>query len=266
MTNRYGFGANWARFIETSFTPERRETAKSRLLDFMNQPDLNGLRFLDIGSGSGLHSLAAFDAGAMAIHSFDYDMDSVSTTAELKKQAGNPSHWIVERGDVLDKDYLAKLGRWDIVYSWGVLHHTGDMWAAIDNAAHLVQPDGLFFIALYSSNVAMPSTEFWLDIKKKYNAAGATGKRMLEYWYLWRFGIDRNPLRIPRLLHDMRQKKHSRGMDYMTDVRDWLGGWPMEYADDQETITFLKQRHGFELVRISTGEACTEFLFKKPPM
>ncbi len=50
-------------------------------------------------------------------------------------------------------------------------------------------------------------------------------------------------------------------MSYMTDVRDWLGGWPMEYADDQQVIATMKAKHGFTLSNISTGEACTEFLF-----
>ena len=120
-----------------------------------------------------------------------------------------------------------------------------------------------FFIALYSSNVASPSTEFWLDVKKRYNLADARAKRRMELWYLWRFGLDRNPLRLPVLIKQIYEKKKQRGMSYMTDVRDWLGGWPMEYADDQEVIDVMKKKHSFALINISTGEACTEFLFAR---
>jgi SAM-dependent methyltransferase len=263
MPERYDFGKNWASFIDAHFSVERRKIAKQRLLDFLKTRDLQNFSFLDIGSGSGLHSMAAYDAGAARIHSFDYDEVSVQTTARLKALAGAPAHWTVERGDVLDVDYMQGLGLWDIVYSWGVLHHTGAMWNAIDNAASRVAANGLLFIALYSSNVASPSTEFWLDVKKRYNRADAGGKRRMELWYLWRFGLDRNPLRLPLLIKQIYQKKKQRGMSYMTDVRDWLGGWPMEYADDHEVIDVMKEKHGFTLVNISTGEACTEFLFAR---
>lgn len=261
MSERFEFGKNWAAFIDANFSAERRDISRQRLLDFLERQDLQNVSFLDIGSGSGLHSMAAFDAGAARIHSFDYDEASVRTTDRLRTLAGSPPNWTVERGDVLDADYLKRLGVWDIVYSWGVLHHTGAMWNAIRNAAGRVAPNGLFFVALYSSNVARPSTEYWLDVKKRYNLAGAAGKRRIELWYLWRFGLDRNPLRLPLLIKQIYEKKKQRGMSYMTDVRDWLGGWPMEYADDHDVIDHMKQEHGFTLVKIATGEACTEFLF-----
>jgi SAM-dependent methyltransferase len=263
MQERYEFGKNWASFVDANFSTERRDISKRRLLGFLKRADLENLSFLDIGSGSGLHSMAAHDAGAGRIHSFDYDEMSVQTTARLRTIAGDPANWTVEKGDVLDIDYLRNLGLWDIVYSWGVLHHTGAMWNAIDNAAGRVAPNGLFFIALYSSNVASPSTEFWLDVKKRYNLADASGKRWMELCYLWRFGLDRNPLRLPLLIKQIVDKKRQRGMSYMTDVRDWLGGWPMEYADDQQVIDVMKEKHGHALVNISAGEACTEFLFTR---
>jgi 2-polyprenyl-6-hydroxyphenyl methylase/3-demethylubiquinone-9 3-methyltransferase len=146
MSERYDFGKNWASFIDANFSVDRRNIAKQRLLDFLKRQDLKDLSFLDIGSGSGLHSMAAYDAGASRIHSFDYDEVSVQTTARLKAIVGEPSNWAVARGDVLNLDYLRDLGLWDIVYSWGVLHHTGAMWNAIDNAAGRVAPNGLFFI------------------------------------------------------------------------------------------------------------------------
>lgn len=259
MQQRYEFGANWAAFVERSYSQERRDAARTRLLGFLGLDDLDGRSFLDIGCGSGLHSLAAHDAGAGPLLSFDYDELSVRTSAHLRKLAGAPPDWRVERGDVLDDTYLAGLPQWDIVYAWGVLHHTGAMWRAVGNAAGRVAPGGLFFLALYSSNVASPSTEFWLDVKRRYNAAGAFGRRRLEAWYIWRFGLGRN---LPLLLKQIRDKAKQRGMSYMTDVRDWLGGWPMEYADDQEVTDLLEGKHGFELVRVATGEACTEFLFR----
>ncbi|WP_189546220.1 class I SAM-dependent methyltransferase [Mesorhizobium sp. M2E.F.Ca.ET.209.01.1.1] len=247
--------------MEKHYSSERRSVAASKLLSFLGRESLEGMDFLDIGSGSGLHSLAAFDAKAERVHSFDFDPLSVKTTGKLRQLAGAPLNWTVERGDVLDFDYLEKLGTWSLVYSWGVLHHTGAMWQAIENAAGRVAPGGLLFIALYSSNVVKPSAQFWLDVKRRYNAADARHRRLMECWYIWRFGLGRNPLRWPLLLKQIYDKKKGRGMSYMTDVRDWLGGWPMEFADDQAVVSYLKDR--FELVRMSTGEACTEFLFRE---
>ena len=263
---RFAFGANWESFVRTSYTPLRRAAARQDLLSFLGVERLDGLSFLDIGSGSGLHSLAAFDAGAARIHSFDYDPLSVSTTLHLRRLAGDPPHWHAEQGDVLDDAYLGGLGTFDVVYSWGVLHHTGAIWTAVDNAAALVKPGGLFFVALYSSNVATPSTAFWLDVKRRYNAADAAGKRRMEWWYIWRFGLGRNPLlypiRLPLLLRQVYDRRRKRGMSYMADVRDWLGGWPMEYADDQEVVDRLAAQHGQTLLNVATGEACTQFLFR----
>ncbi|TIQ40734.1 MAG: class I SAM-dependent methyltransferase [Mesorhizobium sp.] len=261
-SDRYEFGANWASFVDNHYSAERRRMATDKLLSFLGKTSLEGMDFLDIGSGSGLHSLAAFDAKADRIHSFDLDPLSVTTTGKLRHLAGDPPNWTVERGNVLDAVYLETLGTWSLVYSWGVLHHTGAMWQAVENAARRVAPGGLFFIALYSSNVVKPSAEFWLDVKRRYNASSPRRRRWMEYWYIWRFDLGRNPLQLPQLVKRIHEKKKGRGMSYMTDIRDWLGGWPMEFADDQAVIDFLKERFDFELVRISTGEACTEFLFQ----
>src|SRR5262245_33858198 len=128
---RYGFGKNWAQFIDAHFDQERVDIAQQHLLAFLKLPDLAGKVFLDIGCGSGLHSLAAWRAGAREVISFDIDADSVQTTRQLRHWGGNPPNWCVRQGSVLDPEFLAGLPPADIVYSWGVLHHTGAMWDAV---------------------------------------------------------------------------------------------------------------------------------------
>ncbi len=258
---RFEFGKNWLDFIKKNYGDEQVTIAKEHLLGFLKRDDLKGIEFLDIGCGSGLHSVAALDAGAKSVHSFDYDPNSVAATEYVREQVGRPKNWTVEQGSVLDDDYMNSLPQYDVVYSWGVLHHTGDVWHAIRNAADKVKPGGLFYIALYSADVQVdPPPEFWLDVKKKYVSSGWLKRRYMDLWYVWRFEINRNPLLLPMFLKKVKEYKKSRGMNVFTDIRDWLGGWPMEFVYDEDAIKYCENL-GFRLENIATGEANTEFLF-----
>src|SRR5262249_47861842 len=131
---RYGFGKNWAEFIAKNFNEAIVEESHAHLARFLRVSTLEALTFLDIGCGSCLHSLAAYRMGGREIISFDYDRDSVETTERVSDYAGNPSAWTVMQGSVLDRQLMERLPPADIVYSWGVLHHTGAMWSAVRNA------------------------------------------------------------------------------------------------------------------------------------
>jgi len=261
---RFGFGKNWAEFVDAHLSDERIDQAQKHLLRFLRLDNLIGQTFLDIGCGSGLHSLAALRAGAERIVSFDYDPDSVATTNHVRALAGEPAHWRVMQGSVLDPAFIHNLEPADIVYSWGVLHHTGDLWGAVENAAKPMHPEGVFYIALYSSDVYLdPPPEYWLDLKRRYNRAGPWMKRWMEWQYAWRQSIfpdlknSRNPLKL------IKGYGASRGMSFWTDVRDWLGGYPMAFAGNEETKRFCQDRLGLELLNISAGEGNTEFLFRR---
>jgi SAM-dependent methyltransferase len=261
---RFGFGDNWNKFIRQKHNKQRLDAAANRLKVFLKRDDLKGLDFLDIGSGSGLHSTAALTMGAGRVHSFDYDPNSVKATTFLWEQMGRPANWKIERGDALDKAYMEGLGKWNFVYSWGVLHHTGKMWDAIRNAQGCVAQDGLFFIALYSKDADFqPSKEFWLEIKQEYNRVTPFTKWLMMWWYVWRFGMQMSVLNLPGVIKQIYTYRVQRGMNYFTDIRDWIGGWPMEYAGDQETVDLLEEEYGFELINVATGHACSEFLFRR---
>ena len=260
---RFEFGKNWTQFVEKHFSIERVEIAKSHLLNFLEIEDLKGLKFLDIGCGSGIHSLAAQKAKAETVFSFDYDQCSVNATQLLRESYGNMDNWAITQGSVLNSEFLKQLPKFDIVYSWGVLHHTGDVWNAIRNASGLVKPHGQFYIALYSANVHTdPPPEFWIEVKQRYISSSESRKRLMEAWYIWRFMLHKNLLRIPVILTKWIQYKKSRGMNMLIDIRDWLGGWPMEFVYDQDAVEYI-EKLGFKLIKMATGEANTEFLFTK---
>jgi 2-polyprenyl-6-hydroxyphenyl methylase/3-demethylubiquinone-9 3-methyltransferase len=260
---RFEFGENWHDFVTRSYGEGRVEISKQHLLKFLGRNDLKSLEVIDIGCGSGLHSVAALEAGAKHVHSFDSDAKSIDATTYVKRQVGNPRNWTIEQGSVLDAAYMAGLPKYDLVYAWGVLHHTGDVWSAIRGAAGRVKSGGQFYVALYSADMHIdPPPDFWLGIKKRYVSSNWLMRRLIELWYIRRFHIGRNPLNIPKFARTVRDYKENRGMSFMTDQRDWLGGWPMEFVHDQEAVAFV-EKLGFKLEKMTTGKANTEFLFMR---
>lgn len=181
---RHASGRNWRHFVSHAFDEDRLAVAKSALLDSLGRASLVGLTLPDIGSGSGLHSLAAHHAGADRVVSFDYEPNSVEGSMSLHRLTGSPASWSVELGDVLDRAFLASLPPADVVESWGVLHRTGKVWEAIENAASLIGPDGVALLALYASDVyADPAA--WLEVKRRYDLASLLGRRLIEARHLW---------------------------------------------------------------------------------
>ncbi|MBW2386200.1 MAG: class I SAM-dependent methyltransferase [Deltaproteobacteria bacterium] len=256
----YEFGKNWAQFVDSSYSEERLRISQEHLLDFLRLRDLTGHTFMDVGCGSGLHSLAAHRAGADQVISLDVDEDSVATTRLLWEREGRPRNWSIHHGSVLDKDFLAGLEPVDILYSWGVLHHTGDMWQAIRNAAELMKPDGLMYIALYTTT---HKSAYWIEVKKRYNLAGKWERRWIELVYLLRHRILIDLMARQSTFKLIREYEKNRGMEFMTNVRDWLGGWPYEDCSIDEFVDFAHDDLEAELIRIKTGEACTEYVLKK---
>jgi SAM-dependent methyltransferase len=261
---RFAFGANWARFLDT--VDERRiQEAERALREMLGASTLAGLTMLDIGSGSGLHSLAACRMGAQ-VRSFDYDPQSVSCTRRLRDM--HPSlkpQWQVEQGSVLDGDYLASLGTFDLVYSWGVLHHTGRMWPAIEAAAARVAPGGRLFIAIYNDQGR--SSRLWLRVKRAYNAL-PNGLRWLVLWpafmRLWAPTTLRD-LASGRPFATWRGFVANRGMSPWRDVVDWVGGLPFEVAKPEQIFDFLAAR-GFRMRKLVTcggGLGCNEYVFER---
>lgn len=255
----FAFGRNWAEFVRSSLSEDRVEIARRHLLEFLRAEDLAGRSFLDIGCGSGLHSLAALRAGADSVVSFDVDADAVATTRFLWGREGRPTNWIVREGSALDPVFLESVEPADVLYSWGVLHHTGAMWQALRNVAPLVAKGGVFYLALYTTSARSP---YWIGIKQRYNRSGPAGKRWMEAAYLLRHRLLPDLLQRRNTWRLVREYKKSRGMAFMTDVRDWLGGWPYEDCTPEELVDFARDELNLGLERIRTGEACTEYLLR----
>jgi SAM-dependent methyltransferase len=265
--DRFEFGRNWAAFLRV-LDEDRIRTAERALQQMLRASRLDGLRFLDIGSGSGLSSLAARRLGAR-VHSFDYDPHSVACTAELRRRyfPSDPD-WTVEHGSALDEAYLRRVGLFDIVYSWGVLHHTGRMWEALEYAALPVAPGGRLFIAIY--NDTGTQSRRWRTIKRVYNALPrwarvpyAVGVSLPgEIRALAGAVLRRRPGEYVREWTTYRGR---RGMNRWHDLLDWVGGYPYEFATPDEIFEFYRER-GFALISMQCGGVglgCNQFVFER---
>ena len=252
---RFDFGENWTRFLRL-LDDDRIAAAEAGLRGMLGVADLRGKSFLDIGSGSGLMSLAARRLGA-AVTSFDYDPKSVACTGELRRRyfADDPS-WRVMSGSVLDAAFMNGLGAFDIVYSWGVLHHTGHMWDAIRNAAGRVAPGGSFFIAIYNDQGFR--SRYWRAVKKIYNR-NRLGRIAMTIAHIPNVFLARVVVRAltGRL-------GGNRGMSLWYDMHDWLGGYPFEVATPKAIIDFVTPL-GFAVAKTNCTRryGCNEFVFTR---
>jgi len=251
------FGKNWEDFLKT-ISEDQIKSAIQDIEEWLGKDKIIGKSVLDIGCGSGIHSLAYYLLGAKSIDSFDFDPFSIKTTQSLWEKNNKPQNWKIFQGSILDTDLLNGLNHYDIVYSWGVLHHTGDLWKAIENAAYLVKPGGYFWISIYAKG---PDYGKHLRLKRRYNAATPLGKRWMEFVFIlkvmaWRSVHLQNPFAW--------NAKKSRGMDTYHDIVDWLGGLPYEVATEDEIVQFCRNR-GLVLERIKViGEGgCNIYVFRR---
>jgi 2-polyprenyl-3-methyl-5-hydroxy-6-metoxy-1,4-benzoquinol methylase len=253
---RFRFGQNWSRFLR-HLTPERVAAAESSMRELLETQTLAGTRFLDAGSGSGLFSLAANRLGA-TVHSFDYDPQSVACTTELRaRYARNAEAWTVEEASVLDAAYVERLGKFDVVYSWGVLHHTGNMHKAFDNIEKCVGENGQLVIAIYNHQGAI--SRYWTVIKKLYNRHVWLRPFIVALHTPYLIGVRF----LARALTG--RLALERGMSLWYDTLDWLGGYPFEVARPEEVVAHFK-RYGFWLEGLHTcggRHGCNEFVFRR---
>ncbi len=253
----FHFGENWQRYL-AHVDDEAVAFAERGLLKLVPRDRLRGATFIDIGCGSGIHALAAYRLGAK-VTAIDVDADSVAAALVLLNRYGAEAD--VRRESVFDAQ-----GQFDVVYSWGVLHHTAAMWKAIEHAAGLVKPGGLFAIALYQKT---PACGVWARIKRRYSKSGRTVQSVIRYPYmaLLLLRLAAGGTHVRRYLRDY---KSNRGMNFFTDIHDWLGGYPYESASAEEIKTFFDGL-GFGVVfedprpagRGVFGTGCIEFTFEK---
>jgi SAM-dependent methyltransferase len=228
MSDHFAFGKNWASYAE-GIGETQISGAVANLRRLLGGDDLADRRVIDIGCGSGLHSLAALRLGAAEVVAVDIDPDSVATTEALLQRTVPHARYRVARASVFDLD-PAKWGTFDLVYAWGVLHHTGDLAAALHRASALVAPGALFIVALYRKTWLCG---FWKWEKRWYAHVSADTQKRVRTTY-------RRLMALELLVKGRRLDDYvsayvgNRGMDFEHDMHDWLGGYPYESASPAE--------------------------------
>lgn len=256
QANKFKFGSNWSLFLG-SVDEQRIAEAQKSLSKMLKMEDLQGKTFLDVGSGSGLSSLVARRLGAK-VSSFDVDAQSVACTAILRQRyMPEDPDWMIREGSALDAQYLSSLGKFDIVYSWGVLHHTGVMWQALENVIIPVKSNGLLFVAIYNDQGWISS--YWHEVKRIYNHNAVLRAIVTLFHAPYLIGARFLVRAVQGRL------KVERGMSLWYDMLDWLGGWPFETATNESVIRFYEER-GFRLLNHRSAgrrHGCNEFVFER---
>jgi len=261
---RFGFGENWNAFLKV-IDEGRIAEAQRSLRDFLAIDNLEGKSFLDIGSGSGLFSLVARRMGAR-VHSFDFDANSVGCAQELKRRYfPEDPNWIIGQGSVLDRTYVESLGQFDVCYSWGVLHHTDQLWRAIFNAQMTVAPGGVLYIAIYNDEGIVSA--IWETVKRTYcrNAFGRAAMSAIFYPAFFLGGLLLDLVKVRNPARRYSEHRKYRGMSLIHDWKDWLGGFPYERASTDRIEGFLAN-FGFDKVRTDRpdfGFGNNQFVFRR---
>jgi 2-polyprenyl-3-methyl-5-hydroxy-6-metoxy-1,4-benzoquinol methylase len=251
----FSFGENWLNFLRT-ISADAIDRAMADTCEWLPDEQIRGRTVIDIGCGSGLHSLAFLKRKALQVTSIDIDPRSVQASRQLWEHAGRPMNWQIDQGSILGESALSQQ-RYDVVYSWGVLHHTGQMWTALERARGLLKEGGLFWISLYAKG---PNYSRDLATKQAYNAASKAMKGVLRMKYVLILMLHR--LRAGRNPWTWNEQK-ARGMDTWHDIVDWLGGLPYEVASVDEVVAFMAQR-GCVVQRVQAAPegSCHTFLFR----
>lgn len=261
MTKAFEFGKNWKRYLPVA-NQKRLNIAIQSIKDFTGFDNLDGKLFIDAGCGSGFFSLAAYKLGAKVI-SFDIDQNSLNCCDFFREQEGNPNNWKIEQGSILDTEFLKSLPKADIVYSYGVLHHTGNLKQALANIKIPVKDNGYLLIAIYNTIYGKNGSKVWEKRKRRYNLMPSFIQWFLVLKYLIRFTFLPEIIQGKNPLKSWQEYEQKRGESKWIDAIDWVGGYPYEYLRPDEVFNFYKNEYNLINMLTKNTLALNVFLWQK---
>jgi SAM-dependent methyltransferase len=244
--DKFAFGENWHKYSR-EIKPDDFVAAKESLFKLV--PYIENKSFIDIGCGSGLFSIAASALGAREVVGIDVDPESVATAKEL---LGKILQWdpaIKQESIFFSEDSILN----DKLQA--SRYHTGDMYQAFANIATLVSEKGHLVIAIYNKHFTSP---IWKTIKFTYVKSPIFIQKLLVF-VIAAFKL------FVTILTGRNPFKKMRGMHFYSDIVDWVGGYPYEYASIEEVCRYF-EANGFKTEKVNktlgfTG--CNEFVFNR---
>jgi 2-polyprenyl-3-methyl-5-hydroxy-6-metoxy-1,4-benzoquinol methylase len=129
------------RFVAASFP----YLSEHRPFDRIMPESLDGRRVLEIGCGLGLHTEALLARGA-EVTAVDLTEAAVRATKTRLTQKG-----LVARVQEADAEELPfDTGEFDLVWSWGVIHHSAHTTRIVREIARVLAPDGAARVMVYN--------------------------------------------------------------------------------------------------------------------
>lgn len=259
--HHFSFGQNWLEYNQNWLTEEKLNQAKEHFDKLCGGIDFTNKKFLDVGFGQGLTLFLASQKQAQC-QGIDIDPKNITAFEVAKKKLGSVEKNLapiqVQVASILDAQFVTQNHEaFDIVYAWGSLHHTGQMYPALKNCLSLLKPGGYFVCAIYNRHW---SSGTWHWIKKNYNRSPHWLKKLA-------IGLLIPPIFLAKWLVTFKNPlKMKRGMSFYYDVIDWVGGYPYEYASAEEMFAFFKKNSlkkiRWQKANVPTG--CHEYVFQKP--
>ena len=264
---KFKFGENWLKFnklINYKKILQATKSLKKYNIKFKKKS------FLDVGCGSGLFSLAASTMGCNKIYSIDVDNSSIKSTQIVRNNFKKKSlNWKVEKVSLIGDNFKKKCFNYDIIYCWGVAHHTGNMFKAFKNLSDVAKLNSYLIIAIYNDE-GLKSKIWWL-IKFIYNFVPQGLKKLYAFFIM---SIIRKLYVIIRLLFTLKfnelysflkkKTKRTRGMNKEIDIMDWVGGYPYEYIKFNDLKKYFIAK-GFKVIKSHQckGPGNHEIVFKR---
>lgn len=182
----------------------RRYALQPHILEVLSTMDWRGKRVLEIGAGLGTDARTLIGKGGVYT-GINVDPASTEATSQALRVFSLPGNAL--RCDATRLDFAD--GSFDVVYSFGVLHHIPDVASAVAEIHRVLKPGGELLVMLYNRTSINYAVEIMLLRKLGLRVLALPGAMSL----LERLGLPRRKI--------ARHAELARRLKKMTDA-EWL--------------------------------------------
>jgi 2-polyprenyl-3-methyl-5-hydroxy-6-metoxy-1,4-benzoquinol methylase len=130
----------------------RKYFVEPHIIKFANFEKCAGLRVLEVGCGIGTAMQSFMQAGVLKYVGIDISDSSIEIAKKRRQVYGFSEKQCVLQCANIEEFNPDFENEFDLVYSFGVLHHTPNIRLAISNCRRYLRPSGTFKLMLYATN------------------------------------------------------------------------------------------------------------------